>query len=92
MQRNVTNGDDRTPQDRATQDAGAGVVDIRNLTDDQFLTLGLPKLVYVRENRSEGRNVFAIHAANGQIMGVAEDPETAFSAITEHEMVAMTIH
>ncbi|WP_338421676.1 DUF1150 family protein [Acetobacter fallax] len=73
-------------------DKSSGAIDIRNLTDDQFLTLGLPTLVYVRKGMNEGRDVFAIHAANGQMMGIAEDPETVFSAITEHQMVAMTIH
>ncbi|MBO1361558.1 DUF1150 family protein [Acetobacter sacchari] len=76
----------------AKTDNTANAVDIRNLSDDEFLTLGVPTLVYVRKGTSDGQDVFAIHAANGQVVGLTEDPEAAFTAIAEHDMVPMTIH
>jgi hypothetical protein len=68
-------------------------VDIRNLSDEQFRSLGLPSLVYIRRGvLDEGQEVFAIHAANGEIMGIADDTESVASALEEHSMVPMTIH
>ncbi|GBR11486.1 DUF1150 family protein [Acetobacter oeni] len=76
---------------REGSDTSEGI-DIRKLTDDQFLTLGLPELVYIRKGNSADSDVFSIHAANGQIMGIAEDMEAIFAAIIQHQMVAVTIH
>ncbi|MDG6095038.1 DUF1150 domain-containing protein [Acetobacter sp. AN02] len=73
--------------------APGGAVDIRNLSDEQFLALGLPTLVYIRRGvLEEGQEVFAIHAANGEVMGVADDTDTVISTLEENQMVPMTIH
>lgn len=85
-------GDTTKQPDTSAGPQMSAPIDIRNLTDEQFLVLGLPNLVYIRRELDEGEEVFAIRAANGQIMGMAEDPEEAFDAINQHDMVAMTIH
>ncbi|MFT8718258.1 hypothetical protein [Acetobacter sp.] len=66
-------------------------IDVRNLTDAQFLTLGLPNLVYVRRGSQLGQEVFALYAANGQLMGTSEDGDMIRAAINEHSLVASTI-
>ena len=68
------------------------LVDIRNLTDAQFLSLGLPRLVYVRRNSQLGQEMFAIYAANGELMGTTEDSDMVRSAIDEHALVATLLH
>lgn len=68
------------------------LVDIRNLTDAQFLSLGLPSLVYVRRESQFGQEVFTIYAANGELMGTTEDSEMVRSAIDEHALVATLLH
>ncbi|BCK75516.1 hypothetical protein AA0242T_1193 [Acetobacter aceti NRIC 0242] len=68
------------------------LVDIRNMTDAQFLSLGLPRLVYVRRDSQLGQEMFAIYAANGELMGTTEDSEMVRSAIDEHALVATLLH
>ncbi|AQS85314.1 MAG: hypothetical protein ABF876_00880 [Acetobacter aceti] len=68
------------------------LIDIRNLTDAQFLSLGLPTLVYVRKGSLLGQESFAIYAANGELMGTTEDSEMVRSAIDEHALVATLLH
>ncbi len=68
------------------------LVDIRNMTDAQFLSLGLPRLVYVRRDSQLGQEMFAIYAANGELMGTTEDSEMVRSAIDENALVATLLH
>ncbi|NHN92268.1 hypothetical protein [Acetobacter sicerae] len=72
--------------------AARDMIDIRNLTDAQFLSLGLPSLVYVRRDSQLGQEVFAIYAANGELMGTTEDSDMVRSAIDEHALVATLLH
>ncbi|NHN89201.1 hypothetical protein [Acetobacter conturbans] len=81
-------------QNKATENAALanGAIDIRKLTDAQFLTLGLPNLVYVRKASEFGEDVFALYAANGQLMGTTEDCDMMRAAIDEHALVAGMLH
>ena len=68
------------------------VLNPRTLTPAQFAELGVSQVAYIKPVTVEGKQVFAIHAANGVPMGLAEDSDTAAVAIIQHEMVPTRVH
>ena len=76
-------------------DAGQGVpaiVDIRRLSTQQLQALGMTQVAYVKSVQVDGSAAFAIHAADGTPMALAEDCEVAFAAIRQHEMMPTLVH
>ena len=61
--------------------------DIRHLSSDQFQRLGVSQIAYVKPVVVNGAPAFAIHAADGTPMALAENEELAFAAIVQNEMV-----
>lgn len=68
------------------------VFDIRNLTPDQLMQLGMADLAYVKPVLLNGQAAFAIHAADGSPMAMAADQDLAMAAIVQHEMVPALVH
>ena len=68
------------------------VFDIRNLTTDQLMQLGMSDLAYVKPVMLDGQAAFAIHAADGSPMAMAADQALAVAAIMQHEMVPALVH
>ncbi len=66
--------------------------DVRHITPDQLQQLGVSHLAYVKPIMLNGAAMFAIHAADGSPMAVAEDRNLALAAIVQHEMAAMLVH
>lgn len=73
--------------------------DDRRMTPQDFAAWGLQDTAYVKavelqddEGNLEGRTAYAIHAANGQPMGVAETRELAFAAILKEGMEPVSAH
>lgn len=66
--------------------------DIRHLSDTQFAELGVSQVAYVKPVAAQGKIVFAIHAANGAPMALAEDRDVALAAIAQHEMLPALVH
>ncbi len=67
-------------------------IDIRHLTQVQLQQLGVSQLAYVKPVMLNGAAAFAIHAADGSPMAVADDRDLAMAAIVQHEMVAALVH
>ncbi len=67
-------------------------IDVRHITPDQLQQLGMSQLAYVKPVMMNGTAMFAIHAADGAPMAVAEDRNLALAAIIEHEMIATLVH
>lgn len=67
-------------------------LDIRNLTEDQLMRLGMSDLAYVKRVTVDGQTVFAIHAADGSPMALAADRDLALAAIVQHEMSPALVH
>ncbi len=67
-------------------------IDVRHMTTDQLQQLGVSHLAYVKPIVLNGAAMFAIHAADGSPMAVAEDRNLALAAIVQHEMVATLVH
>ena len=67
-------------------------LDIRHLTPDQLMQLGMADLAYVKPVVLDGRVAFAIHAADGSPMAMAADCDLAVAAIVQHEMRPALVH
>ncbi len=74
--------------DTAAQMANQRITDIRNLTNEQFMQLGVSHVAYIRPVDVEGERAFAIHAADGTAMALAPSADVAMAAIHQHEMAA----
>ncbi len=72
--------------------AATMLVDIRKLSPDDLGRLGLQEIAYVKPVVVNGAHAFAIHAADGTPMALAQDRSLAVAAIVEHEMVAAQVH
>ena len=76
-----------------TQDETRTVIlDVRNLSPADLGRLGLQELAYVKPVIVNGAHAFAIHAADGTPMAVAQDRSIAIAAILQHEMVPAQVH
>ncbi len=67
-------------------------LDIRKLTTEQLMQLGMADLAYVKPVMLNGQAAFAIHAADGSPMATAADCDLAVAAIVQHEMVPALVH
>jgi len=72
--------------------ADIGSFDIRHLTAEQLSRLGQSQIAYVKPVVINGMMGFAIHAADGTPMAMAEDRATAVAAIVQHEMMPFSVH
>ena len=66
--------------------------DVRHLSPEQFLALGVSQLADVKPVMMNGARAFAIHGADGTPMAVAGDEDVALAAIVQHEMVPSRVH
>ena len=74
------------------QVAEVAAIDVRNITTDQLMQLGMADLAYVKPIFHNGQAAFAIYAADGSPMAMAADCELAVAAIVQHEMVPALVH
>jgi hypothetical protein len=72
--------------------APAKIVDIRHLSVEQLAGLGVSQIAYVKPVMMNGVRAFAIHAADGTPMALADDRDMAVAAIREHEMFPSLVH
>jgi len=66
--------------------------DLRNMTEQELLQLGMADLAYVKPVFMNGTAAFAIYAADGSPMAMAADCELAIAAIVQHEMCPALVH
>jgi hypothetical protein len=66
--------------------------DVRHMTTDQLGALGMSHIAYVKAVMVNGTMGFAIHAADGTPMALADDRATAMAAIMQHEMLPLSVH
>ena len=74
------------------QAAVAAIFDIRHLSAEQLAQLGLQQIAYVKPVVANGSQCFAIHAADGTPMALADTRDVAVAAIMQHEMVPAQVH
>lgn len=68
------------------------VSELRRMTLDGLKDFGMSRVAYVKPIVYEGEAAFAIHAADGTPMALAEDHKSAFDAIVDYEMIPAWIH
>jgi hypothetical protein len=68
------------------------MIDIRRLSAEQLGQLGVSQIAYVKPVMLNGAVAFAIHAADGTPMAVADDRDLAIAAVRQHEMVPTLVH
>jgi hypothetical protein len=80
---------DKSPEDQAN---AAVIMDIRHISTAQLAQLGMQQIAYVKPVVLNGEQGFAIHAADGTPMALADNREVAVAAIMQHEMVPAQVH
>jgi len=80
------------PDGAGATDGAAEQLDIRHLTVNQLAKLGVAQVAYVKAILVNGAPAFAIHAADGTPMAVAEERDVAVAAIQQYEMMAVSVH
>ena len=65
---------------------------LRSLSSQDFQSLGLSQVAYVKPLEQDGHGYFAIHAADGTQMAVVANRDTAYAVIRQHDMEPLTLH
>jgi len=87
---NMNSGD----QPDLPQSPGQEIVtfDVRHLSEQQLAALGVSHIAYVKPVMLNGVQGFAIHAADGTPMAVADNRDVAVAAVMQHEMLPFSVH
>jgi hypothetical protein len=86
---NMSSADQTNDQNDNT---AAVMVDVRKLSPEQFAQLGMTHVAYVKPVIVNGNSGFAIHAADGTPMALADNRDVAIAAIVQHEMMPALVH
>ncbi len=65
---------------------------LKRLTADDFATLGLGEVAYVRPANLDGHQVWAVFAANGRQVAVMPSRESAWAALVQNDLEVATVH
>jgi hypothetical protein len=65
---------------------------IIQMTAQDFRTLGLAQLAYVKPVTAEGRTAYSVHAADGTEIAVMADRATACAAVRQHDLEPLSVH
>lgn len=76
--------------DRAEE--ATATFDIRRLSPQQLAQLGVSQIAYVRAIETDTGPAFAIHAADGTPIALADNRDVAIAAIRQHEMTPALVH
>ncbi|MEE8371594.1 MAG: DUF1150 family protein [Sphingomonadales bacterium] len=67
--------------------------DLKNMSQSELAQLGAPFLVYIRPVEDQlGRRQFAIHAADGQPLGLIDSYQEALEAAASNHLQPVTLH
>ena len=66
--------------------------DIHHISAADLARLGVSQIAYVKPVTVNGTPAFAIHAADGTPMAVAENRDVAVATIIQNEMLATLVH
>lgn len=74
------------------QAAGPTIIDMHHISPEQLAALGMQQIAYVKPVVVNGTTAFAIHAADGTPMAIADGRDIALAAIVQHELVPALVH
>ena len=64
----------------------------KHISRSELAALGLPTMVYVKPVTKDGVNLFQVHAANGQAIGLTDSFESAVAAALQRDLHPVSIH
>ncbi|MEO1192123.1 MAG: hypothetical protein AAFY02_10225 [Pseudomonadota bacterium] len=64
----------------------------RDLSAQDFASLGLGQVAYLRQVTIDGTPAITIHAANGQALGAVPTPAAALAALRDNELDQMLLN
>jgi hypothetical protein len=67
-------------------------VTIRELSQQDFLLLGIDDFAYVKKERKDGREVFVIHSADGSSIAAMDNHDIAFVAVRQNGLEPLSVH
>ncbi|MAF97359.1 MAG: hypothetical protein CMH26_01835 [Micavibrio sp.] len=65
---------------------------LRNISKDDLQGLLMQDVAYIKTIEIDGKDRFAIHAADGTPLSVMDDKNSALSALFENDLEAITLH
>ena len=65
---------------------------LRSMSSQDFLSLGVSQVAYIKPLEQEGESYYAIYAADGTQMAILASREAALAAIRQHDMEPLTLH
>ena len=65
---------------------------LEQISNQDFLALGVNDVAYIKPVEMGGQAVFAVHAADGQQIAVMANRDLAEAAIRRNEMEPLSIH
>ena len=65
---------------------------LKKLSQTDFLTFGLNDIAYLRPTVSDGKPVYAIHAADGSQLALAVSRDVGIAAMEQHDLEPVPLH
>jgi hypothetical protein len=65
---------------------------VQDLSQQDFLALGVNDIAYIKAVQVDGRTQYAIHAADGTEMTVLANRDVAFAAVMRNDMEPLSVH
>ena len=62
------------------------------IPEEEFASLGIDDMAYVKLKNTIGKNMYSIHTADGSEVAVVEGREVAFATITQNELNPLSVH
>ncbi len=68
------------------------IAELRQMTVEQFLYLGMRQVVYLKAGMCDGEMLFVLYAADGTPLVTADDAETAVEMAAERGLQFIAVH
>jgi hypothetical protein len=62
------------------------------LSQQDFLLLGINDIAYVKKEERDDKEVFVIHSADGNAITALPDHDVAFAAVRQNDMEPLSVH
>ena len=62
------------------------------LSQQDFLLLGINDIAYVKKEQRDGKEVFVIHSADGNAIATMANHDVAFAAVRQNDMEPLSVH
>ncbi len=69
-----------------------GLERIVQMTAQDFKSLGLAQLAYVKTVTVDGQTAYSVHAADGTEIMVMENRAIAHAAVRQHDLEPLSVH